>query len=548
LSAVAHPLERLRDRARARIAVVDVVRAAVAVALLIVVSIMLRTSALGARFWIDEGLTIGISSHPFGDIPGLLRQDGSPPLYYLLLHLWTSVFGAGEARTHALSVAFAAATVPVAYFLARRLYDVRVALVTALLFALNPFLTYYAQETRMYALVSLLSLCTAGTFALAFVLRRRAWLPPFVASLTLLVYTHNWGLATAAATLIALLALVRAAAGEERRALLRDGLLAYGAVALLYLPWVPTFVFQATHTAAPWSDRPGLDKIWNTTSSVFGGAAPGMALALCALVGLVALLQRPVLGGATASRERRVTVTLLTILAAGVLLPWLASQPSPAWATRYFAAVLGPLLLVAGVGLARAGWMGVVGILLVVVFWMEPRTDAIDNKSNAHHVATEVRDFLYPGDVVVAAHPEYGPTMHIYMPEQGLRWWNTLGPVQDPTMLDWRNAMDRLRHARPRRTARRLVRSMKPGQHLVLVMPILRTSSWNAPWTRLVRRRALRWEEVLENDTRMLRIFATPDLSERGLPRGVQIVLYRRVAQGVGGVAANPPPTAIAQS
>jgi hypothetical protein len=545
MSVAARPLDRLRHRAHAEITTLDGPRVAVAVALLVVVTLLLRTAALHARFWIDEGLTIGVASHPLADIPGVLRQDGSPPLYYLLLHVWMSAFGSGEARTHALSVAFAAVTVPVAYFLARRLYDVRAALITALLFALNPFLTYYAQETRMYALVSLLSLSTAGTFALAFVLRRRAWLPAFAASLTLLLYTHNWGLATVAATALALVVLARAAVGDERRALLRDALMAYGAVLLLYLPWLPTLLFQATHTAAPWSDRPSVAEIWNTVSSVFGGAAPAMALTLCALTGLVAVLGRPALSPA-ASPERRVTVTLLIILAAGVLLPWLASQPSPAWATRYFASVLGPLLLVGGVGLARAGWMGVLGTLLIVVFWLDPRTGAINHKSNAHHVATEVRDFLYPGDVVVAAHPEYGPTMHLYMPGD-LRWWNTLGPVRDPTVMDWVDALDRLRHAKPRRTARPLIRSMKPGQHLVLVMPILRTASWNARWTSLVRRRALRWEEVLENDTRMLRIMATPDLSERGLPRGVQLVVYRRVPKGVGGLAANPPQTAIAQ-
>jgi hypothetical protein len=533
MSAVAAPLQRLRHRRILR-AVADRDGSVVAaVALLVVVSVLLRTSAIHARFWIDEGLSVGISSHPFFDIPGLLRQDGSPPLYYLLLHLWTSVFGGGEAHTHALSVAFAVATVPVAYLFGRLLYGVRAGLAAALLFALNPFLTYYAQETRMYALVSLLSLCTAGSFALAFVLRRRAWVPVFAASLTLLIYAHNWGLTAAAGTVAALALLVRQTHGPDRRALLRDALPAYGVAALLYLPWVPTFLFQATHTAAPWADRPNVAEIWNTLSSVLGGAAPAMALTLTGLGGLVALLRRPA-PGRTLSREGQVTLALLVILAVGVLLPWLASQPSPAWATRYFSSVIGPLLLVGGAGLARAGWMGVLGAALVVVFWLDPHTGAVTHKSNAHHVATEVRDFLYPGDLVVAAHPEYGPAMHLYLPP-GLRWASTLGPVRDPTMMDWRNALERLREAKPRKTARPLVRSLKVGQHLVLVMPILQTGSWNAPWTKLVRRRAVRWEAMLDRDSRLVRIFATPDLSARWLPRGVQAIMYRRVPRGVGG-------------
>ena len=91
-------------------------------------SLALRTQAIHARFWIDEGLSVGIASHPLADIPGVLRQDGSPPLYYLLLSVWMSVFGNGEADTHALSLAFAILTVPAAWLGAARALRRRAAL------------------------------------------------------------------------------------------------------------------------------------------------------------------------------------------------------------------------------------------------------------------------------------------------------------------------------------------------------------------------------------------------------------------------------------
>jgi hypothetical protein len=106
----------------------------------------LALRAIHARFWIDEGLSVGIASHPLSDIPGVLREDGSPPLYYLILKLWMSVFGSGEADTHALSVAFAIFTVPAAWLGARALFGDRAAWIAALLAAINPFLTYYSQE------------------------------------------------------------------------------------------------------------------------------------------------------------------------------------------------------------------------------------------------------------------------------------------------------------------------------------------------------------------------------------------------------------------
>jgi mannosyltransferase len=56
---------------------------AAAGALLVVLvawSLVLRTEAIGGSYWIDEGIAVGIASHPLGQIPALLQQDGSPPL------------------------------------------------------------------------------------------------------------------------------------------------------------------------------------------------------------------------------------------------------------------------------------------------------------------------------------------------------------------------------------------------------------------------------------------------------------------------------------
>ena len=60
---------------------------------LVLLSIVLRTRDFGVGFWIDEGLSVGIADRPLSDIPAALRLDGSPPLYYSLLHVWMAVFG-----------------------------------------------------------------------------------------------------------------------------------------------------------------------------------------------------------------------------------------------------------------------------------------------------------------------------------------------------------------------------------------------------------------------------------------------------------------------
>ena len=74
---------------------------------LFLVSAYLRTNSLGESLWMDEGLSIGIASQPLLDIPSILRMDGSPPLYYMLLSVWMDLVGDGPGATQALSVAVA---------------------------------------------------------------------------------------------------------------------------------------------------------------------------------------------------------------------------------------------------------------------------------------------------------------------------------------------------------------------------------------------------------------------------------------------------------
>ena len=131
---------------------------AVALGGLTLISLYLRTRALGASLWMDEGLSIGIASQPFFDIPGILRQDGSPPLYYMALHVWMEVFGNGPADTQGLSVAISLLAVPGGLWAGWTLFGRRAGLICAALGAFNPFLTVYAQETRMYSLMVVLSL------------------------------------------------------------------------------------------------------------------------------------------------------------------------------------------------------------------------------------------------------------------------------------------------------------------------------------------------------------------------------------------------------
>src|SRR4051812_16474181 len=153
---------------------------------LLVVSLLLRASELGIGFWIDEGLSVGIADRPLGDIPDALHQDGSPPLYYMLLHFWLDLAGDSEAGVRGLSLLFALLAIPIGFWAGRAVWrSAKAGWFTAVLMAFNPFLAQYAQEARMYSLVALLTIPVTVCFLRAYALdepRRRPWIVGFAVS------------------------------------------------------------------------------------------------------------------------------------------------------------------------------------------------------------------------------------------------------------------------------------------------------------------------------------------------------------------------------
>src|SRR5918997_2887050 len=221
---------------------------------LLAVSFYLRTHSLGESLWMDEGLSIGIASQPLLDIPGLLRMDGSPPLYYMLLSAWMDLTGNGPAATQGLSVAIALLAVPGGLWAGWSLFGRRAGLICAALCAVNPFLTAYAQETRMYSLMLVLSLMATAAFLHVFAFGHRKYLPVFAVLLAAMLYTHNWGLFLAVGLVCALVPCWYVS--ENRHSFWKDALIGFGGAGLLYPPWLPTLPHQIQHTRAPWLNPP----------------------------------------------------------------------------------------------------------------------------------------------------------------------------------------------------------------------------------------------------------------------------------------------------
>ena len=496
--------------------------------LLMALSAFLRSRYLGGEFWMDEGITTGISLHPISQIPGILRYDGNPPLYYMMLHVWMSVFGTTETATHALSLVCGLLTIPAGGWAGWKLFGARTGVYAAILFAFNAWLTAYAQETRMYEFMGLLGVLATAGFLLAFVYRRRRYLFLFAGALTVMLYTHTWGTFFFAGSLVSLIpALI---ASDDRRGLIRDAAFAFIGAGILYLPWVPTLLYQAANTAAPWDNVPRFGAPVLLSRDVIGGDRITMLLVIPAAIGVAPLFTR-------AHRRTRewVTVwTLVTIPVATLGIAWLESQVNPAFVARYFAPVIGAILLLIAWGCARAKLLGVVAMVLAVAFLANPSSYTPQWKSDMRDIGAEMTPYLKAGDQVVVGQPEETPLAWYYLPG-GLKYANTAGGrVSDPRYMDWVKALHRLTITNPEATLTPIVNALKPGQHLLFVRPLTEgAQNWEAPWTMMVRRRSAQWGQLLQNDVDhgvLRQVAVAPHYYRGACCVGNSAVLYQKVS------------------
>jgi mannosyltransferase len=490
---------------------------------LLAASLFLKTRALGASLWMDEGLSIGIGSQPLFDIPHVLRQDGSPPLYYMMLSVWMDVIGSGPKETQGLSLAIALLGVPAGLWAGWSLFGRRAGYIAAALFAFNGFLTAYAQETRMYALMIVLSLLVTAAFLHVFVYRRRGYLPLFAGVLALMLYTHNWGLFVAAGALTALVPCYLES--QDRRALVRDALLGFGGTGLLYLPWLPTLLWQVKHTGAPWLNPPRFGAPIQISKSLLGGGTPTTAFVLGGGFGLAAILQHR-----AKSKEGMAIFAAATLCVGTLAIAWLFSQVSPAWTTRYLGVALGPILLLAALGLARAGNLGLVALVMILGVWAVPKTYGLKNKSNAADLGQAVFSghLLHRGDLVISMQPEQAPLIDYNLPG-GLRYATPMGPVANPRVMDWRDSQDRLEDATTARSLDPLLANLPRHGRVLLVHPVTTSvDDWDAPWTQLVRRRSAQWGRAVADDPQFKRIGAVPSFYRKATRIGIRGVLYEK--------------------
>jgi uncharacterized membrane protein len=359
---------------------------------ILIAAALLRFYQLGtASLWFDEAATARVVTAPLGEFFLRFRTtENTPPLHYVILWIWTRVFGASEVSLRMPSVIAGVASVFLLYRLMRLLGGARSALIAALLLAVSSYQIYFSQEARAYELMVCLSLWSCCAFLRLMEENSRRNQILFITSTTLLLYTHLFSVFVIAAENIAyLVAWVRRPRPKLK---LSDWLGVQLATAAMFLPFIPVvWAWFSNRSGGFWIKPMTLDEI---TASYLAYAGSAWLLCLMGLLGICgAMLYR---------HERTGVALLLSLLILPVVVPVVGSVlGKPLFVARYGIVASPALCALAAWGMdlfKTRGPVMVMTVLLTVLSFLGPPAG---QKEDWRDVVSYVEKWAHPGDVVV---------------------------------------------------------------------------------------------------------------------------------------------------
>ena len=338
--------------------------------------------------WRDEIDALRFALLP---LPNLLRtftQGGwNGPLYFPLLRVWIAAAGQTEFALRFLSLLGGVLTVPLTYVLGRRIGSPRLAILGALLVTASPYLVWYSQEAKMYALLTTGVLLSWYLYLRA--LEERGWgiWIGYVVTTSLCMYLH---------LLVVILIPTQVALFVLRWGRYRDRMRPWlGAMAALVLPYLPfarweipllLSDFQTGHPFYPLSQILvtllqgfSLGVTAHPTLRIFLPFPQGPS-GLFLYEGFIVILFL-VLAGLFLYRDRQSLQLLLCWLLLPPVIVYLISLRVPLFSARYLIWTIPSFLLLLGVGLIAVREQSRVVFVLCLVGLLLIDTSALFTQS-----------------------------------------------------------------------------------------------------------------------------------------------------------------------
>lgn len=119
--------------------------------------LVLRLISLNQSLWLDEATTALVAKMGINDFfSKFLPADFHPPIYYLLIKIWSSFFGTSEVALRLPSVFFGLGTIYFTYIFVKKLSGLKSANIASILVATSGLFIYYSEEARMYIMAAFL--------------------------------------------------------------------------------------------------------------------------------------------------------------------------------------------------------------------------------------------------------------------------------------------------------------------------------------------------------------------------------------------------------
>jgi mannosyltransferase len=359
-------------------------------------------------FWFDECFSVEVARMDWHNFLHILWwREANMSLYYALLRIWQH-FGSTEFFIRALSVFFAAMSIPAIYWLARLMFDQKVAFIATSLLALNDFHIRYSQEARSYALFFLLATLSSG-FLILFLRRpKKRWRTAYTLASILAVYAHFYALLLLAAQWLVLRRAGIPVDDQSRPGVTADLRRAWIAIGIAVSPLV---VFVAKTGAGPirWIQRPGITDVWNFWK-YFSGGVPLLAAAALVLITVW-------LGKRLWAKDQGWEIWRVQFLAVWLLFPilftLLLSIAKPVFYPRYMLFCLPALLMLFAFALASlpSRWLRVTVVCATMV--LSARVipfvyahDFEDERDGAGDATNFILDHAQAGDGVIFHIPQ----------------------------------------------------------------------------------------------------------------------------------------------
>ncbi len=325
----------------------------IALILVVLAAFALRVFRLDVQsLWYDEAFSVYLAHFDLATITARTAADIQPPLYYILLHFWIALAGDGEFALRFLSLGFGVLTVPLIWVAMRRLFNRDAALIAAILATLSPLYVWYAQEARMYTLITCLLLLSSYALwrALDQPTARHWWIVLALANIAA-VYTHYFAFAVLAFQ-IAFCVL------RFQRANFFRVIISFAAILIAFLPWLPFVIARFGQDASYWQGALKLDEAvrhifinFTTGESVLESIGQDIAVGwlVVLLIGLAFLAIRH----SPFARQKSAIAFLILYLVIPLALLLVLFYRNPKFNARYLMIASPALFMLLGAGLGN---------------------------------------------------------------------------------------------------------------------------------------------------------------------------------------------------